>query len=207
MSPDALKQVLDKHAKWLRGEEGGERANLSDANLPDANLSGANLSDANLSDANLSGANLSRANLSGAKLSYANLSYANLSCANLSYANLSYANLSYANLSGAKNIPAHVDDATRILLEGELIGWKKLADGTVCKLRIPPDARRSNATGRKCRAEFVDVLEGEGVSSHDGKTRYAPGARVTCDSWCEDRWQECAGGIHFFITRGEAERY
>jgi hypothetical protein len=22
-----------------------------------------------------------------------------------------------------------------------------------------------------------------------------------------DRWQECAGGIHFFITREEAEAY
>lgn len=43
--------VLQRHAKWLQNEEGGEKADLSDANLW-----GANLSDANLSDANLRGA-------------------------------------------------------------------------------------------------------------------------------------------------------
>ena len=182
MKSEELKTLLALHAKWIRGEEGGERANLS-------------------------GANLSRADLSGANLSRANLIRADLSVADLSGADLSRADLSGAYLSGAKNIPAHVDDVTCILPDGDLIGWKKLADGTICKLRIPADARRSNATGRKCRAEFVDVLEGAGVSAHDGKTRYAPGLRVTCDEWCEDRWKECAGGIHFFITRGEAERY
>ena len=202
MKSEELKTLLALHAKWIRGEEGGERANLSGANL-----SGANLSRADLSGANLSGAYLSRADLSVADLSWANLIRADLSGANLSGANLSVAYLSGAYLSGAKNIPAHVDDVTCILPDGDLIGWKKLADGTICKLRIPADARRSNATGRKCRAEFVDVLEGAGVSAHDGKTRYAPGLRVTCDEWCEDRWKECAGGIHFFITRGEAERY
>jgi hypothetical protein len=53
----------------------------------------------------------------------------------------------------------------------------------------------------------VDVIEGEGISSHDRKTAYAPGARVTCDKWDENWQEECAGGIHFFITRIEAENY
>jgi hypothetical protein len=30
---------------------------------------------------------------------------------------------------------------------------------------------------------------------------------VVCDVWGEGRWVECAGGIHFFITRAEAEAY
>ena len=58
-----LKKILEKHAKWLRSEEGGERANLSGAYLSGADLSRANLSGAYLSGANLYGANLSRANL------------------------------------------------------------------------------------------------------------------------------------------------
>jgi hypothetical protein len=74
-----IREALDAHAAWLRGEKDGLRANLSGANLSGANLSGANLSRANLSGANLSGANLSRANLSGADLSGADLSRANLS--------------------------------------------------------------------------------------------------------------------------------
>ncbi len=61
-----LDAILTAHQKWLRGEDGGSRANLSGANLYRANLSGANLSGANLSGADLSGANLSGANLYGA---------------------------------------------------------------------------------------------------------------------------------------------
>ena len=50
MNATELKEVLDKHLKWLRSEDGGERADLSGADLSRANLSGANLSRANLSD-------------------------------------------------------------------------------------------------------------------------------------------------------------
>ena len=41
---DELKAILDKHAKWIRGEAGGERANLYGANLSWANLSRADIS-------------------------------------------------------------------------------------------------------------------------------------------------------------------
>jgi hypothetical protein len=83
MTPEQIKTILDAHYRWLKGEEGGSRANLSGADL-----SWANLSRADLSGANLSGANLSRADLSGANLSRADLSWANLSRANLSRADL-----------------------------------------------------------------------------------------------------------------------
>jgi hypothetical protein len=185
-------------------------ANLSDANLSGADLNDANLSYANLSYANLSYANLSGANLSGASLSYANLSDANLSGANLSDANLSYANLSDADLSGAKNAELAIAQ-TRIIGEGSLIGWKKCRGGVIVKLRVPEDAKRSHAFGRKCRAEFVDVLEvfgaEQGISSQDEKTVYAVGQRVTPDSFDENWQHECSNGIHFFISRIEAENY
>ena len=48
MDVNKLKDVLDKHLKWLRDEDGGKRANLSGADLSRANLYGANLSGANL---------------------------------------------------------------------------------------------------------------------------------------------------------------
>jgi hypothetical protein len=66
-TPEQLKQVLEKHALWLKDASKGERANLSGANLSGAYLSGANLYGANLSGANLSGANLYGANLYGAE--------------------------------------------------------------------------------------------------------------------------------------------
>ena len=116
MDKQELKAILGKHLKWLRGEDGGERANLSGAYLFEANLSGADLSEAYLFGANLSEADLSRANLFGANLSEADLSRANLSRANLSRANLSRANLSgadlfEANLSGANLFRANLFEA------------------------------------------------------------------------------------------------
>ncbi len=44
ISEEDLKTILDKHGKWLRNKEGGERADLSYADLSYANLSYANLS-------------------------------------------------------------------------------------------------------------------------------------------------------------------
>ena len=88
-----IKLILEKHAKWIRGEDGGECANLRGADLCDADLYGANLRGANLYGANLRGANLYGANLRGADLCDADM------CG----ANLRGANLRGANLRGAKN--------------------------------------------------------------------------------------------------------
>lgn len=38
MKANELKKILELHAKWLNGEAGGKRANLSGANLGEANL-------------------------------------------------------------------------------------------------------------------------------------------------------------------------
>ena len=65
MSIEEIKKVLDLHKKWLKNEQGGEKANLRGANLSEANLR-----EANLSGADLSWASLSRANLRGADLDF-----------------------------------------------------------------------------------------------------------------------------------------
>jgi len=101
-------------------------------------------SGADLSGANLIGADLSGADLSGADLNGANLYKANLYKANLYKTNLNGANLNEADLSGAINADYAIA-CTRILPDGDLIGWKK------CK--------------------------------------------------------ECSNGIHFYITRAEAEAH
>jgi hypothetical protein len=153
-----------------------------------------------------------RANLSGANLSGAYLSGANLSGADLSGANLSGADLSRADLSGAKGLEGVPLARTRILPQGSLIGWKQCNDGVIVKLRIPEEAKRSHAFGRKCRAEFADVLEVIGAEFgvtdyHGPRTEYRVGQRVTPNAW-DDNWQnECSTGIHFYITREEAENH
>ena len=74
-------------------------------------------------------------------------------------ANLADANLAGANLADAKNAEFAIAQ-TRILHDGDLIGWKKCMQGVIVKLRIPEAAKRSHAFGRKCRAEYADVIGG-----------------------------------------------
>ena len=186
-------------------------ADLRDADLRGAHLRGANLRDADLRRAHLRGADLRCANLRGANLRDADLRRANLRGANLWGANLGGADLRGADLRDAKN--AHLAWAQTLIVpqEGEIIGWKK-AGVAIVKLRVPPEARRSNATGRKCRAEFVEVLEVHGAEvgvteAHGPTTEYRPGETVHGDGWDEDRWNECSNGIHFFLTREEAEAW
>jgi hypothetical protein len=97
---ERLPEILAKHGAWLRGKDGGERADLSRADLSRADLSGANLY----------GADLRRADLYGADLRGANLREADLSGANLSRADLSGANLRFA----------HADAQTRVMSIGPI---------------------------------------------------------------------------------------
>ena len=106
-----LKDILNKHALWLRGDPSGVRANLSYSNLYGVNLRGADLSDADLSYSNLRDVDLRGAGLSDANLSYSNLSDADLSDANLYRANLSDAILYRANLSDAILYGASLSEA------------------------------------------------------------------------------------------------
>ena len=53
MNSNELKEVLDKHTLFLKGKDGGERANLSGASLSGADLSGADFRGANLFWSNL----------------------------------------------------------------------------------------------------------------------------------------------------------
>ena len=129
ISEQELKDILDKHGKWLRNENGGERANLSFANLSSANLRYANLSFANLRYADLSSANLRSANLSSANLSSANLSSANLRSADLRYADLVLFQFqrhqAFYTLDGTLRIGCLVMPVTEWLIGFEEIGKKE----------------------------------------------------------------------------------
>jgi hypothetical protein len=210
-------------------------ANLSHANLSHADLSGADLSGADLSGADLSDANLRGANLRGANLSYADLSRAyligayligvNLSDADLRGAYLSGANLSGANLSGAALRGANLRDADLpfgpVTLPDGAFRAYKLACGpngerVIVTLEIPEDAQRvAPLVGRKCRASSARVLalsSGESAKSwHRGSyhvsVTYRVGEVVTPDSYDPSPFVECSHGIHFFISRKEAEEY
>ena len=222
MEIEKLKEILEKHKKWISSEAGGERANLSCANLScanlkDANLYGANLYGANLKDANLYGANLEGANLYGANLKDANLYGANLYGANLYGANFYGANLNGADLTGTIYNECTAFFALCCPEEGSFIGFKK-AHGKIVKLQILKSAKRSSATSRKCRCSAAKVLsitnlDGSNsglekiASDRDEDFIYEVGKTVSVNDFDENRWNECSTGIHFFIARNEAVNY
>jgi hypothetical protein len=201
-------------------------ANLRDADLYGADLRGADLRDADLCGAYLCGAYLCGAYLYGADLCDANLRDANLRDADLRGANLCDADLRGANLRdadlrGADLRGANLRDAKGCYLscptEGSFIGWKK-ASGHIVKLRIPEDARRSSATGHKCRCDKAYVMEIQNMdgtkatedtvrSDHDKNFVYTVGATVEVPDFDDNMWSECAPGIHFFIDRRAAVEY
>ena len=219
-------------------------ANLQSADLRDADLQGANLRNAylqgaNLRNAYLQGADLRNADLRNADLWNANLQSADLRDADLQGANLRNADLRRANFRKVSFLDTNFQDANlqdallpenfensiaaqRLSIvpsEGVFIGWKK-ANGFLVKLRILASAQRCNATGRKCRASKVRVLEvwcgntkmgeefqGAFTQVHGPKTYYIVGDIVVPDKWDPCRWNECSNGIHFFMTRKEAEEW
>lgn len=204
MNKNELEQVLSDHKSWLRCEEGTR------ADLRNADLSGADLSDADLSGANLRNAVLRNADLSGAGLRSSDLSGAGLSGAVLSGADLSGANLINA-----------IGYYLACPESGSFIGYKKAnvnGEYVIVKLQICEDAKRSSATSRKCRCDKAVVLEisdikglamnvREARSNCDNSFCYKVGETVSVDNFDENRWNECAAGIHFFITRQEAVNY
>ncbi len=180
----------------LKSYNSGER-DFSYSNLRSADLRSADLSGANLRSADLSGADLRNADLSGA--------------------DLRSADLRSADLSDAKNLNPLI--AARLLVcpeYGCFYGYKKGFNKSIILLFIPEDAKRSSATTRKCRASKARVekiwdAQGNEIdlaySIHDLNFVYKLGEWVYPDKWEEDRWNECSNGIHFFMTRIEAENY
>ena len=178
ISDTKLKAIIDKHAKWARGEDDGERADLRNADLRGADLYGADLRGANLRN---------------------------------------------ANLHGARNVDKVAWDTHTAFYPlqcpetGSFIGYKKAA-GKIIILEICADAKRSSATSRKCRcskAKVLGITNPEGsesglamvASDHDKGFVYRVGETVNVPDFSENRWNECAAGIHFFITREEAVKY
>ena len=211
-------------------------ASLKGAELAYSNLTCVKLRDADLNGANLRysalrGADLRSADLRGADLAYANLAYADLRDAELINANLSYlklgdtdfstADLRGVNFSSADLGDMDLSDAKVYQVppsDGSFIGWKKVENNLIVKLMILEDAKRSSAFGRKCRCDKALVLDIQKLNGESANTtivtstyqedfKYEINKIVQVEDFSENRFEECAPGIHFFITRDEAVDY
>ena len=162
------------------------------------------------------------ADLSYADLQSANLRYADLRSADLRYADLRYADLRSADLSSANLSYADQNEGTLFLSiacpeEGSFIAYKK-ANGKIVKLMVTEDAKRSSATTLKCRASKAQTISIENIdgtpydqnfvsSDYDSSFIYRIGEVVEVTTFDEDRWNECAPGIHFFLSKELAKQY
>ena len=209
---EELAEILRKHNRWLANGVGGERADLRYADMRYADMCGADLRYANLRYADLRGACLRNADLCGADLCDADLCGADLYDADMRGACLRNADLRGADLRGAENLVLPIACPEK----GSFVGWKKCLGGLIVELEICADAKRSSATGRKCRcdkAKVLSVVDTDGnnldyaISGYDANFVYRVGEIVSVDNFDDNRWNECAQGIHFFITRQEAVDY
>ena len=141
----------------------------------------------------------------------ADLRGANLIRADLRGADLRDANLRGADLRGA--IAYQVPPSC-----GAFIGWKKVMNDLIVKLKILEDSKRSSAFGRKCRCDKALVLDIQKINGESANTsiavskyrkdfKYEIGEVVQVEDFDNNRFNECTSGIHFFITRDEAVDY
>lgn len=210
-----------------------DRADLSGANLRMATLNGALLVHANLLQADLFHARLIEANLFHARLIEADLKSADLMHAELSYADLTEADLCGANLMNANlsnavfnytflnwtNLTGVLLDNTngrlmeyrrgKILTE-DIIGYKKCMNDVIVTLLIPRGAIVFSINGNKCRTNKAKVIAIDGAdraySTYKYMTYYV-GDEFNIYDFDLQYNEECAPGIHFFMTREKAEKY
>ena len=142
--------------------------------------------------------------------------YDNLGDADVGYTDLSDADLRGVNLRDIKTNIYTIGYSLACPEKGSFIAYKK-ANGCIIKLLILEDSKRSSATTVKCRCDKAKVLDIENIktglkvmevrSNYDSKFIYRVGEIVSVDNFDDDRWNECAPGIHFFMNKESAINY
>ena len=178
-----IKLILKKHAKWIRGEDGGERADLCGADLRNADLC-----NADLCNANLRGANLCCANLRGAKNTDktawdAYTAFYPLQCPET------------GSFIGYKKAADKI-----VMLEICADAKRSSATSRKCRCSKAKVLAITNLDGSESGLSEIE-------SDYDEDFIYCVGETVEVPDFDENRWNECTAGIHFFITREEAVKY
>jgi len=224
-------------ADKIKNRRQKERLVLKEIEISDMDLSGWDLSDIDFTYSvfhriSFDGANMERSSVLNAlfdecSLRKTNFRNANLQSAALRYADMEGAFIEGANLYGAileyaklRNIIS--DEKTKCFRlhcpeKGPFLGYKKCLNNRLVQLLIPADARRTSATLPTCRCDKAKVLT---IKSFDFKEKYdeawslvdenfvyRAGEWVEVKNFNENRWMDSTRGIHFWMTREEAENY
>ena len=201
---------------------------LWNSDFKEANMKGAILTGSELCDCAFTAADMSYADLYCANLDYTVFRDADLKYARIGYAeNSFYADFKNANLTGVDFSECSLNEeimkgATgfhphmRCPEEGSFIGWKKCRDNRIVKLLIPETAARTGACTDTCRASKAVVLDirdadngscEDAVSCCDKDFIYRKGETVCPVEVFDARLLTDGSGIHFFLTRTEAELF
>ena len=181
ISAEELKDILDKHKKWLNDKEGGERADLRYANLRYADLSNANLSNANLR--------------------YADLSNADLSNADLYNANLDEKEKIRKGMLLKEDFHAYKKCQENLIVE--LV----IPKGSIVFSINNSKCRTNRAKVVSITDIEGNVTYDEAISQHNDTFIYKVGAELEIEDFDLMYNVECSTGIHFFRTREEAVNY
>lgn len=227
---EELKQMLDgrvNHERIVLSERtlhgmdltGWDLSNIDFtlSSFQDTVLNGVNFKDSNVENALFDGCPMRGANFQNANMQTASFRYCDMTESNIRGANLYGAVLEYANLDGIVS-----DENTEWFRlhcpeTGAFLAYKKCVNDRMVQLLVPSDAKRTSATLPSCRCNKAKVLTiksfdfeenfDEAWSLVDENFVYRKGEWVEVKNFNEDRWQDSTTGIHFWLTREEAEAY
>lgn len=227
----------EKFRERLRERKNGERMEFRQLEIWDMDLSGEDLSNmdftlssfqntvldgvdfegSTVENALFDGCSMRKANFRNAKMVTASFRYCDMRECNIEGANLYGAVLEFAKLDGIVS-----DEGTQWFRlhcpeKGAFLAYKKCVNDRMVQLLVPADAKRTSATLPSCRCNKAKVLTiksfdfkenfDEAWSLVDENFVYRRGEWVEVKNFNEDRWQDSTTGIHFWLTRAEAEAY
>ena len=124
------------------------------------------------------------------------------------YENLRGADLYGANLRGAKG--KLIEYRRGKILTEDIIGYKKCRHDVIITLLIPRGAIVYSINGNKCRTNRAKVIGIDGAdraySKYNGMSYYVGDEFTIYNFNCEYN-EDCGAGIHFFMSKEEAENY
>lgn len=221
----------------LAARKAGERLAFIEKEIWDMDLSGTDLSNmdftlssfqntvlnhvdfenSSVENALFDGCSMKGANFKNAKMVTASFRYCDMRECNIEGADLFGAVLEFANLEGIVSSEETKWFRLRCPEKGAFLGYKKCVNDRMVQLLIPADAKRTSATLPSCRCNKAKVLTiksfdfqenfDEAWSLVDENFIYKKGEWVEVKNFNENRWQDSTTGIHFWMSRAEAEAY